>query len=176
MTAPLTVSRPELLKNRTDDDFRQFVHRLLAFSTRLEAIRSGFGERIGLSGIQYTILVTVAHLDEDKGISVKGIAQHLALSGAFITIETGKLEKKGLITKKQDPEDRRSVLVQVTKKGCALLAELAPVQVRVNDVLFGSLRRRDFEQLNKLLAGMVRGAEDAAAMIAYLSQTTRTGS
>ena len=68
------------------------------------------------------------------------------------------------------------MLVQVTKKGCALLAELAPVQVQVNDVLFGSLSRRDFDQLNKLLAGMVRGAEDAAAMIAYLSQTKRTGS
>lgn len=176
MAAPLTVSRPELLKDGTDVAFRKCVHKLLAFSVRLETIRSGFGERIGLSGIQYTILITVAHLNDNKGISVKRIARHLALSGAFITIETGKLEKKGLITKKQDPADRRAVLVQVTKKGGALLADLAPVQVKVNDVLFASLSRQDFARLNKMLAGMVQGADEAAAMIAYLSASARTGS
>jgi DNA-binding MarR family transcriptional regulator len=173
MAAPRTVSRPELLADGTDDAFRKCVHGLLAFSARLETIRSGFGERIGLSGIQYTILITVAHLNDNNGISVKQIGRHLALSGAFITIETGKLEKKGLITKKQDPQDRRAVLVQVTKKGSALLDELAPVQVKVNDILFGSLGRQDFERLNKMLVGLVQGADAAAAMIAYLSASAR---
>ena len=32
----LTVSRPALISNRTDRDFRQLVHRLLAFSERFE--------------------------------------------------------------------------------------------------------------------------------------------
>lgn len=176
MTAPLTVSRPELLKDGTDDAFRKCVHSLLAFSTRLETVRSGFGQMIGLSGIQYTILITVAHLDESARVSVKRIAKHLSLSGAFITIETGKLEKKGLISKKQDSEDRRSVLVQITRKGNALLAGLAPIQVKVNDALFSSLSRQDFERLNRMLAGMVRGAEEATAMLAYLSSGARTGS
>lgn len=176
MTAPLTVSRSELLRDGTDDAFRQCVHRLLAFSARLETVRSGFGQMIGLSGIQYTILITVAHLDESNGVSVKRIAKHLSLSGAFITIETGKLEKKGLITKRQDSADRRSVLVQIAKKGKALLADLAPMQVKVNDALFSSLSRQDFERLNRMLVGMVQGAEEATAMIAYLTSSARTGS
>ena len=169
MTAPLTVSRSELLKDGNDDAFRQCVHKLLAFSTRLEAIRSGFGELIGLSGIQYTILISVAHLDENNGIGVKRIARHLSLSGAFITIETGRLEKRGLVSKTQNPEDKRSVLVKLTRKGDALLAKLAPAQVEVNDTLFASLSRADFDRLNKMLAGMVRGSDDASAMLTYLS-------
>ncbi len=169
MTAPLTVSRPELLRNGNDDAFRQLVHGLLAFSTRLQTVRSGLAEMIGLSAIQYTILITAAHLDENNGIGVNRIASHLSLSGAFITVETGKLKKARLVTKKQNPEDRRSVLVQVTHKGNALLAKLAPTQVKVNDALFTSLGKKDFGQLHDMLAGMVRGAEDACAMVAYLS-------
>ena len=169
MAAPLTVSRPELLRNGTDDAFRQFVHNLLAFSTQLQTVRSGFAEMIGLSGIQYTILITVAHLDENNGIGVNKIAGHLSLSGAFITVETAKLQKAKLVTKKQNPEDRRSVLVQVTQKGNALLAKLAPTQVKVNDALFKSLGKKDFAQLHDMIAGMIHGAEDACAMLAYLS-------
>ena len=176
MTAPLTVSRPELLREGTDDDFRRCVHNLLAYSARLETVRSGFGELIGLSGIQYTILITVAHLDDNKGIGVNRIARHLSLSGAFITIETGKLEKKGLVTKEQNPDDRRSVLVKVTEKGNAQLAELAPTQVQVNDALFASFSHKDFDRLNKLLLGMVQGAEDAAAMIDYILAKTKNAS
>lgn len=170
MHAPLTVSRPELLIDGTEDAFRQCVHRLLAFSARLESVRSGFGKIIGLSGIQYTILITVAHLDEKNGIGVNRIARHLSLSGAFITIETGKLEQKTLITKRQNPDDRRSVLVQVTDKGMALLAELAPTQVQVNDTLFASLSRDDLVMLNQMLPDMVSGADEANAMIDYLSR------
>jgi DNA-binding MarR family transcriptional regulator len=91
------------------------------------------------------------------------------LSGAFITIETGRLEKRGLVSKTQNPEDKRSVLVKLTRKGDALLAKLAPAQVEVNDTLFASLSRADFDRLNKMLAGMVRGSDDASAMLTYLS-------
>jgi Arc/MetJ family transcription regulator len=61
----------QVAEGGTDDALRSRVHRLLALSVRREIIRSGFGEMIGLSGIQYTILIPVAHLNENNGISVK---------------------------------------------------------------------------------------------------------
>jgi DNA-binding MarR family transcriptional regulator len=172
MAAPLTTSRPELLVGKSDDQFRQLVHRLLAFSTRLEAVRSGFAQVLGLSAIQYTILVTVAHLAGQKGVGVKAIAKHLSLTGAFITIETGKLEKTKLITKKKNPDDKRSVLVRVTSKGNALLAELAPIQVKVNDALFATIGRDEFKRLNEMLPGMIIGADNGLALLSYLSAKT----
>ncbi len=175
MTAPLTVSRPELLRRKSDEHFRLFVHRLLAFSARLQSIRDSFGEHIGLSGVQYSILVTIAHLDEDDGVSVKDIANHLALSGAFITIETGKLEKNKLVTKKKNPRDGRAVLVKVTPEGNALLADLAPMQVDVNDTLFASLTREDFDRISELLPKMVRDADRACAIQALHADHSEAG-
>src|SRR5712671_3626088 len=111
---PLTVSRSELMIDGSDREFRSFVHGMLAFSARLEAVRSGFAAIIGLTGIQYTILISVNHLEQRGGVNIQRgevsvgmIAGHLHVSGAFVTIETGKLLKAGLLTKRPDPKDRR---------------------------------------------------------------------
>ncbi len=168
-TAPLTVSRDALLKRGSDGDFRVMVHNMLAFSTRLEAVRSSFGTLVGLSGIQYTVLISIAHLQGEDGVGVKAIADHLSLSGAFATIETGKLVKLELVEKRVNPNDRRRVLLSVTKKGSALLAGLAPVQREVNDLLFEALNDETFAQLLQISHDLVENADKAAAFADYLS-------
>ena len=64
----LTVSRTELLRDGSDAQFRELVHTLLAFSARLESVRQEFGSHIGLSGVQYTILVSIAHLQGEMSL------------------------------------------------------------------------------------------------------------
>jgi len=166
---PLTVSRPELLTKDGDVAFRSLVHNLLAFSARLETVRSSFAALIGLSGSQYTILISIAHLQGSRGVGIKAIAAHLSLSGAFVTIETGKLIKLDLVRKRTNPEDRRRVLLVVTAKGRQLLADLAPVQREVNDVLFGTLDRQDFQVLTELSRGLLEGSGKAVALAGYLT-------
>jgi MarR family transcriptional regulator, organic hydroperoxide resistance regulator len=166
---PLTVSRRELIVGGSDSEFRTLVHNLLAFSARLEAVRSSFGTLIGLSGIQYTVLISIAHHQGDEGVGVKAISKHLSLSGAFATIEIGKLVKLDLVEKRVNPTDRRRVLLSVTEKGRDLLAGLAPVQQEVNDLLFEPLDKASFKQLLQLSRDLVTSADKAAAYADYLS-------
>ena len=108
------------------------MHSLFGFLARHEAIRRGHAARIGLVGIEYTTLISIRHLDAEEGdVNVNRVAEHLHLSGAFVTTVTNKLLKRGLIHKSVDPADRRRVKLQVSEKGDALLAELAPVQRQV---------------------------------------------
>ena len=109
---PLTVSRNDLLTDGADSEFRQLVHRLLAFSARLETCRSGFGALLDLTGVQYTALISIAHLEGDDGVGVKTVADHLGLSGSFLTIVTGQLAKRGLVEKSTNPQDRRLFLIR----------------------------------------------------------------
>src|SRR6185437_112836 len=88
---PLTVSRPELLNEGTDRDFRRLVHNNFAFMARHEAIRDGHARQIGLAGVEYTILISIGHLGLDCDVNVKTVADHLHMSGAFITTVTSKL-------------------------------------------------------------------------------------
>jgi DNA-binding MarR family transcriptional regulator len=165
---PLTVSRPELLVNGSDSHFRAFVHGMLAFAARLEAVRDGFAALFDLTGIQYTILISISHLQSEGEVTVGAVADHLHLSGAFVTTETGKLLRSGLITKVQDITDRRRVCLRVTRKGVELLCNLAPKQVQVNDVLFESLSAKQFQGLGVTFDHLVASGDRAIALLDYL--------
>lgn len=164
----LTVSRPELLANGDDGAFRHLVHDLLAFSARLEAVREKFGSYLGLTGIQYTILISVSHLQLQEGVGIKAIADHLGLSGAFVTIETGKLIQRGLLTKRPNPADRRRVLLKVSAEGEEQLEALAPRQREINDAIFDSLDTEGFGALAAQAADLRKGADRALALADYL--------
>jgi MarR family transcriptional regulator, organic hydroperoxide resistance regulator len=171
--APLTISRPELLVNGSDRHFRRLVHGLFGFLARHEAVRRGHGARIGLAGIEYTTLISIRHLDAEEGdVNVNRVADHLHLSGAFVTTITNKLLKRGLIHKSIDAADRRRVKLQVSAKGDALLAELASVQRQVNDVQFSCLSQAEFLQLLGLIERLIASSDDAVRLQAYLASNS----
>lgn len=166
--APLTISRPELLINGSDRHFRRLVHGLFGFLARHEAVRSGHAARIGLVGIEYTVLISIRHLAvEETDISVNRVAEHLFLSGAFVTTVTNKLVKRGLIHKLPDPNDRRRVRLEVSDRGNALLAELAPVQRQVNDVQFGCLSTAEFLHLLDMTERLIDSSDRAIRLQSY---------
>lgn len=65
----------------------------------------------------------VAYLD-DTPQTVRGLAAHLQVSKPAITRALDRLAEFDLTRRKIDPMDRRSVLVQRTLKGTALMREL----------------------------------------------------
>lgn len=165
---PLTVSRPELTVDGSDREFRELVHNLFGFFALHERIRRGHGKFIGLAGIEYTVLIAIAHLAAIGDVNVKTVADHLHLSGAFITSTTRRLLQLGLIHKTMDTIDRRRVTLTVSSKGRAALEKLAPVQRRVNDVEFDCLSREEFKALNNLMRRMIECGNRAVALQLYL--------
>ncbi|MEX2453276.1 MAG: MarR family transcriptional regulator [Rhodospirillaceae bacterium] len=158
---PLTTTRTELLVDGSDRKFRKLVHDFLAFTARHEALRNGHGRRIGLAGIEYTILISIAHLGRLGPVNVKDIADHLHVSTGFVTNATRKLQGLGLIEKQRGRADRRTTELTVTDKGLKRLETLAPYQRQVNDAEFGSLSREQFGQLCRIVEDLV-GTSDAA--------------
>ncbi len=173
--APLTISRPELLIDGSDRHFRRLVHGLFGFLARHEAVRTGHAARIGLVGIEYTVLISVRHLGAEEGdVSVNRVAEHLHLSGAFVTTVTNKLLKRGLIHKTVDTADRRRVKLEVSDKGDALLAELAPMQRQVNDIQFGCLKTKEFLDLLDMIERLIDSSESAVRLQTYLANNLQS--
>lgn len=170
-TMPLTVSRPELLIKGTDADFRRLVHGLLGFLARHEAVREGHAARLGLAGIEYTVLISIAHLGVEGEVNVKTVADHLRVSGAFVTTVTRKLQAIGLVSKTPGDIDRRRVLLTVTDKGYEMLAELAPFQRAVNDVEFSCLTREKFLLLLEIVDDLVVCGDRAVALQDYIASS-----
>lgn len=166
---PLTVTRPELLNDDTDRDFRKLVHNIFAFMARHEAIRDGHARHIGLAGIEYTILISIGHLALDGDVNVKTVADHLHMSGAFITTVTSKLQALGLVEKTQDSVDRRRISLVTTEKGKSLLRKLAPYQREINDVEFAPLSKEDFQFFSRTLENLIASGDEAVALQKYKS-------
>lgn len=174
-TIPLTVSRPELLVNGNDAEFRKLVHNLFGFFALHERIRAGHGKTMGIAGVEYTVLIAILHLSAEGEVNVKTVADHLHLSGAFITTTTRKLLQLGLIHKTMDTVDRRRVTLTVSGKGRAALEKLAPMQRRINDVEFGCLSREEFRALNGLLQRLIACGDRAVALQTYLQSGSGRG-
>ena len=165
---PLTTSRPELLSSGRDRQFRHLVHALFGFAAHHERIRSGHARVISLAGIEYTVLIAIAHLSQDGDVNVKTVAGHLYFSGAFITSVAKRLLRLGLIHKEADSGDRRKVTLTVSEKGRAALERLAPIQRRVNDVEFGDITRHEFELLTGIVDRLIDSGARAVSLQNYL--------
>lgn len=166
--APLTVSREELLTDGSDREFRTLVHGLLAFDAVHAAIRDGYAALLGLAGPQYTIMLCIRTLSDSGPVNVRTVAEHLRLSGSFVTVETNNLERGGLLRKARGIEDRRMVALTLTSKGIALLDSIASLRQQVNDVEFGCLGEAEFRTLVPLVARLIQSGKQALALLDYL--------
>ncbi|BDB29971.1 MarR family transcriptional regulator (plasmid) [Cupriavidus sp. P-10] len=165
---PWTVTHPVCLVDGSDREFRHLVNGLLPFAARLLSVRDGFGSLISLTGAQYSMIRSISTLSELGEVTVNQLADHLHLSGAFITIETGKLKKLGLIDKTAHAEDRRKMCLTVTIAGDRLLNELLPVQQRINDVLFYGVSLSEFKVLCSVIDRLVANGDRAAIDLEHL--------
>jgi DNA-binding MarR family transcriptional regulator len=170
----VTISRPELIEDGDDAPFRQMIHDALGFSTRLLEIRNRLGEVIGLSGPAFSILIAIEHLSKDADVGISQVSEHLHQSGAFVTLEVAKLVKAGLVDKFANPEDGRRVIVKVTDKARALLAELAETQRPVNDAIFAGLDAEQFRAFAAIAARLVSGTEESLALLRYKAEQRRS--
>jgi DNA-binding MarR family transcriptional regulator len=165
---PITTARPEFLGDGTGERFRQMVNDLFTIAVRMDAVRERFSRLVGVSPPQYGIVVTVAQLD-GRGATVRAVAEHLHVSGAFVTAETGKLVRRGLLAKRPNPADGRSVLVSLTPRGRKALEAALPHIRAVNDAFFGKLDADDFARLCALAARLVDASASAVLLARALS-------
>ncbi|MEI9922311.1 MAG: MarR family winged helix-turn-helix transcriptional regulator [Bradyrhizobium sp.] len=163
-----------MLVNGSDQEFRRLVHSLFGFFSRHQTIREGHAAVIGLAGIEYTTLISIRHLAALGEVHVRAVADHLYLSGAFVTAVTNKLMAKGLIEKASHPVDRRRLSLSVTARGAELLERLAPTQTMVNDVQFDCLSAREFHQLLDMTQRLVDSGDRAIALQRYLAEVNVT--
>ena len=108
---------------------------------------------IGVSEAQAVMLRMIA---ERRDATVGQLAQQLHVTSQFVTIEIGGLVKNGIVEKRQNEADRRSVLLRLTAKGESLLTELSGIMQIGNDIYYRSLTedRAKFlqETLNTILS------------------------
>jgi DNA-binding MarR family transcriptional regulator len=162
---PVTATNPLLLSGGSDHSFRKLLYDFFTVSARLETIKRYLGKKLGLTGPQYTIMMAVAELQGEAGVSVGRVGEYLHVTGTFVTIESGKLMKRGLMEKHPDLQDGRVSLLSLAPKGVKVLRSLFPELQQINDVFFELDSRSEFERLCKTLEKLVGNSQRALALV-----------
>ena len=93
----------------------------------------------GLTGTQYNVL-RILRGAEPAGLPCKGISDRMISHDPDMTRLLDRMEKRGLITRERQSDDRRVVKTRITSQGLDILRELdAPVQ---------ELHRRQFRNID----------------------------
>lgn len=102
-------------------------------------------------GLTYTGYITMMALWEQDHINVKELGRRLYLDSGTLTPLLKRLEKAGYITRNKDPEDERSLLVDLTPKGKALKQNAACVPLNMIQNLSSPDTDLDAVELKKSL-------------------------
>ena len=156
---PLSVTRPEILIDGSDREFRRLIHRMLIGQARLAVVRECIAGRIGVSGTQYTMLMSVLHLQGTAGVSITALADYLEVTGPHVTGIIGKLVAGGFVRKAVNPKDRRGVLVKLTPAGRKKLLQAFAFISEVNDRLFEGVGREEYRAVASFNAKFVRNTQ-----------------
>jgi len=168
-----SVSLPALLDKggASDATFRKFVYDISTVGAHIESARQYLAGRLGVTSPQYNILMVIARSGEG-GVRVSDVAERLNVTGAFVTNEVKKLVKAQLLVKKSNPDDGRGVLLSLSPFGLERIKAIHPDLLMVNDRLFGTLTRDDFQQLARIVGSLVNVFGQTVAVLKALSATS----
>ena len=106
----------------------QLCFQLYACSRELIKHYKPFLDELDLTYTQYIAMMV---LWEHRSVTVKEMGQYLFLDSGTLTPLLKKMEAKGLITRKRDQEDERSLIISLTDEGEALKERAVEVPVKL---------------------------------------------
>lgn len=95
-------------------------------------------------------------LSEEDGQSQTDIAKNLNIKPATVTVMLNRMEKSGLLERRQDPEDQRVSRVYITEEGRNMYEKVRVIWDQIDSECFGNLTETEQDILRGLLM-QVRG-------------------
>jgi DNA-binding MarR family transcriptional regulator len=122
---------------------------------RQEAVFSRFGLNRGEVGALSALRIA----GPPHRLSPTHLGRGLMLSSAGVTSRIDRLERRGLVRRLADPDDRRGVIVELTDQGLEVVDE-AVAAVAISDrQLVERLDSREIAQLEAILRKLLGGLE-----------------
>lgn len=97
----------------------------------------------------------IRRLGEEEGISQKDLSRRMAKDQTNVTRILDQLEKKGLVRREANLEDRRSFLTYLTDKGKELNEKIIPTESQIIDIALKDLSEEKRILLKEIIKEIV---------------------
>ena len=123
-----------------------------------------------MTGIQYTILTIV---DQHEGISSAELSRRFFVTAQTMNEIINGLEQRKLVTRKEDPTNRRILRMKLTAEGRKLLKKCEDIADRIEEAAFDWIDRGEYEALRQSLRSLLRGLRERNLTLTARSETRR---
>src|SRR2546430_6803035 len=113
-----------------------------------------FTEALEPFGIRPRHVAALIELRDRGELTQQSLCGQLHLDPTNLVAILNELEQRGYATRRRDPEDRRRHLVEVSKKGIAVLEKVSEVMDGVEEDLLDGFEPAEREQLEDLLTSI----------------------
>jgi DNA-binding MarR family transcriptional regulator len=136
------------------------VERVQGINRRIKRMHDETLDQLGLTMSDWHVLTALRWAGEPYRRKAGELARRADLTSGAMTSRLDALEKEGLVRRLRDPDDRRSVLVELTDKGRRKHEQTMGIQGKKEALLAEALTEREKEQLNALLRRVMLTLED----------------
>jgi len=112
-------------------------------------------------GLRMSVVGTLHHLRCTGPVGVSDLGQHLGVSSAAASQMLDRLVEEELITRTEDPEDRRMKRITLTERGLQILEESLSARLNWLEDLEDRFSEEEKEQLSAAMRLMIDKAQDA---------------
>jgi len=91
------------------------------------------------------------HLNREDGLSHAELAERMHLQPATVTKMITRMEKRGLVTRQPDPDDKRISRVYMTEQGRIAYGAAHEVFTQLSGEIFAGFDEQEREQLRDML-------------------------
>ena len=142
-----------------DPEVEGIVDRINGLRRRFTAMADETLEELGLGLGEWKVLTTLRLGGPPFQRSAGMLAKRTELSSGAMTNRLDRMEGAGLVKRVADPDDRRGVLVELTKEGHRLWEEGLSAQSANESFVAAALTKDEKRQLNALLRRLMRAFE-----------------
>jgi len=104
----------------------------------------------GLAEQQYNVLRILRGFRSEAPLSIGFIKERMLDKDSDVSRIVDRLFEKGLVNRKENPDDRRQKSVEITEKGLGLLDKMFSCEQKA-DTMLNNLTREEISEFNRLL-------------------------
>lgn len=142
------------LEDEIKGRFRNEYHKgLINLNFTVRQLSYEFYQSLKVHGIaeqQYNVLRILRGFRSSLPISIGFIKERMLDRDSDVSRIVDRLYEKGLVTRKENPDDRRQKSVEITEKGLAILDRMFECEKKA-DTLLNNLSVDEVKELNRLL-------------------------
>lgn len=142
-----------MIKNGKAEGPEQYIcFQLARVMRKVQHYYEGQLAHYGITPVQFYVLSVLA---VREGIRFKDLAKSVDIDGSTLTGILDRMERGGYIERRDDPEDRRSLLVYLTGKARGVAPEIIELAVKLDREIRGQFEQGELkiflEVLDRLL-------------------------